>query len=1528
MRMFRRVKSAVWFDSAHHDSLRLLPTCLFLLLSFTTSAQQAKSFTEDPVKFISEVKDFFQSGATDKEECAKFMDKFEDAWKQGRINDEVKRVAYDFSNQILKKRLRATELRPFLGAIYNYGVQGRSGIAQWQECLTKVMNGKAIKNVTDFLNMSESLFESNTFYKSPTFSWAASNANYQFMCDSVPRIYFPNANIRCFNIQADSAVIYNTKGTYYPAQGKFVGVGGKVDWVRTGLEAGVAYAELRNYTVIAKSGGYTADTVNFYHKQYFQQALLGQLTEKVISEKAENVSYPRFESYVKRLKLNNLYPGVDYDGGFSMRGAKFLAAGSKEEPARIIFKRNSKNFLIASAKSFTIEKTRIASDPAEVKIMLEGDSIYHPGISFKYLVNDKHVLLYRAEEGLAKTPVSDSYHKLDMYFEEMSWKVEEPKVDFRMLVGNSQGEADFESADYYKQERYDYLQGMDQIHPLILVKDYVKFLNGGRQPYDTCTTCIWEFRGDAFAGFLKQTNTMVQPMLVKIASMGFITYIFDEDRVIVKPRLIRYILNRAGKADYDMINFHSDVKGDRIAQDAGNNNASINLLNNDLTIFGVKSILMSDSQQVVIVPKDHKVVVKKGRDFTFAGLVHAGRFDFFGKEFKFEYDKFKVILDNVDSLRLKVTSIEPDANGEHPLVRVRTVIENINGDLLIDHPKNKSGYKMFSQYPIFNSNKESFAYYDKRQIFNSVYKKDKVYFKLEPFTIDSLDNFTNTGLKFNGTFASAGIFPDLKETLGLMPDYSLGFVHKAPEGGYPLYGGKAVFKNEIRMSNEGLRGDGVVNFVTSTTVSKDFQYFPDSMNTVAQTFVVKEQKIKPEFPEVNAEEPYIHWEPKKNQMNIYKQKKPINCMNGNAQMNGVLTLTPTQLTGNGMIEFANSELVSKRIRFKSIQFDADTCDFKMKSSGAAALAFASKNVKAHIDFDKRTGEFESNGRGSFVSFPVNKYICYIDKFKWYMDKNDIEISAGNKLNAQQQKGDVELSGGSEFISTHPKQDSLRWIAQAAKVDLNNFIISARQVKFISVADAKIMPDSGNVVVEKDAKMRTLKNAKILANSVTKYHNVYGATIDITSRKNYSGSGDYDYIDEMRAKHPIHFSNISVDTTLQTFAMTEIPDSVKFTLSPNFDYKGKVKLLASNQFLEFTGAARIHHNCDKISKGWFKFSSQIDPMKIYIPISKELEGLDGKIASSVMVTTDSTHLYSAFLSPKKGRTDVEVLPADGFIYFEKLAQEYRISNKEKLAERALTGNYLSLNTKSCTVYGEGKMNLGTNLGQVSTTTVGSVNHFLIPDSTAFDLLMGINFFFDDGAIDKMANDIGVYFTNLTPTNFSRPVYEKGLRELLGKEQADKLISQVNLYGSFKKFPDELKYTLFLTDLKMKWTTKTSSYLSRGKIGIGNIQKTQINKFVDGRIEIKRKRSGDIITIYLEMDPNNWYFFTYERGLMQAVSSNANFNNIIKEMKPENRKHEEKDKPAYQFNLCTEAKKKTFLRKVGSVEEEEKEEEGGR
>lgn len=1480
---------------------------LFTVLIYTqkTSAQinPIKQYTEDPIKFIEEIKIMFEVTNMNKKEVKEYMELFTLAWNSPKYNDNLKKATYNSCNQMIKKKLRILpEYKSYLTSVMNFvnSNQSEDNFTSWQECITKILNGKVIRYYSDYLEMSENLFASNTFYKSSVVEFASSNNNYMFEYDSVPIVIFPALNLRCFNNQNDSGVIYNTKGIYYPYTGVFTGNSGKVNWTRTGLEENIVWAELKEYRISLKTSGFIADSVIFYNTNYFKKPLLGRLTEKVVSERGSNISYPRFDSYSKRMQIPDISKDVDYDGGFTMRGPKFIGSGSKEEDATLIFRREGKRFLVVGAKTIGITKDKLTAENANIKFYFDKDSITHPSINMKFMVQNRTLSLIRTDHGISKSPYLNTFHKIDMYFEELSWKIDDPKIDLRMLVGNSQEDASFESATYFRGDRYDRLQGMDPVNPLIQMREYVKKNENSR-----------DFSGLDYARYLKFSPNEVFPNLVRLSALGLISYDTEDDEVHVNEKLFDYIAYRAARMDYDVIQFPSVARGAT--------NASINLLNYDMTVFGVKQIFMSDSQNVAIYPAEQKIIIKKNRNFTFAGVVHAGRFDFFGKEFSFDYDKFIIDLKNVDSLRLTVKSREPNAYGEFPLVKVKTVIEHINGNLEIDNPNNKSGRKPFPKYPVFNSFKDSYAYYDKKQIQNGKYPKDKFYFHLEPFTIDSLDNFSNESLIFEGEMVTAGIFPVFKEALTLQADYSLGFITQAPAQGHPVYGGKGVYNSTIKLSNQGLKGAGSLNYVTSVTKSDNFIFYPDSTRALAQFFDINEQKTKPEFPKIQGEEVNMHWMPALDIMNISNKKdKKFVAYSGQSEFDGLLSLTPKELTGKGAADFSNAKLTAQLIHFKSTLFDSDTANFILKDAATGTTAFSTSNVNAHVDFSKRVGEFKSNGKGSIVEFPANQYICFMESFKWFMDDSNIEIGT-DKGQTTDTKSDLDLEGP-EFISVHPKQDSLRFNASSGKYDLKKLVISAKGVTYINVADARIYPDKGDVTVDKGAVMRTFTNSKIIANAITKYHNLYNCTINAYARKNYSGSGFYDYIDEIKAKRTFYFSNIGVDTTYQTYAETEIKDTSNFGLSPNFEYKGKVKLKASNNFLVFDGSARITHDCASIPKTWFKFESEIDPNSIYIPISKTpVDSKDKSIAASLMVTTDSTHFYSAFLSHKKSTNDIQVLPADGFLIFDKATREYRISNKEKLSENSLPGNYLNLNTAECKVYGEGKINLGGDFGQVKIESFGNANHLLIPDSTMFDMLMSIDFFFDDGAINTMSDALTAN-TNLKATDLSRPVFEKGLREMLGKEQADKLISQLNLYGSFKKFPDELKKTLFLNDVKMVWNKSSQSYTSSGQIGIGNIYKNQLNKFVDGRIELIKKRGGDILNIYLELDGNNWYYFNYTRGTMLAVSSNEAFNTSLKELKADKRKKAgEKGVPDYYFNICPPSKKTLFLRKSKSAEE---------
>ncbi|MDC0303883.1 hypothetical protein OAL15_02615 [Flavobacteriales bacterium] len=1458
---------------------------IFIGISSTVNAQQLKSFTHDNEKYITELQGFFAQG--DSKAAKKLIEEtFLPIWNSGHYNPQQKERVYTMSDLMLKKRKKAVDFENYLYTLMSFAhsMKSASDFDSFHDGMEQTIKKLSRKGFTSYLVVCRGLFEDYILYESRAVKWVAKFDMYKIQFDSLPKIVFGNLDLKAFS-KRDSSIIHNTKGVYYPTLTKWVGKGGTITWERAGFDPSKTYAELGNYVVNATKSSYAIDSVTFHHPAYLDRPHIGMLTEKILANvKEDKASYPRFDSYDKRILIEDMYKDVDYSGGFSQHGIKFIGSGNADQNAKLIFKKmnhitkKNENFLEARSKSFVIRPDKILSKKTEIAMYYEEDSIYHPGLKLNYNVENHEVTLSKEREGSGRSPFFDSYHKVDMHVDEISWKMAEDWMELQNTTGGAESSAMFESESYYDEFRYDRLMGTSEVHPLWKIQNYAREIGMNDL---TVAQVARLFRAD-----ISETKIF----LINLSNSGFMTYNYDKEMVVLKPRLEHYVLSRSKKTDYDILQFESTIEGLP--------NAKINLLNWDMDLNGVGRVFLSDSQNVVVFPYEQQLTLKNNRDFQFDGKVVGGRLDFFGHDFYFSYDDFKIQLNAIDSLRLKVPDGKANENGRQKLRVVKTVLRDLTGELLVDRRDNKSGLVEHSRYPVFNSTDDSFVYYNKRSIQDGVYRKEDFYMHLTPFSVDSLDTFTKEGLEFAGTFVSAGIFPDFEETLRLQPDFSLGFVRKTPQEGYAMYGGKGNYNATIKLSHEGLRGDGNLEYITSVSKSDDFLFYPDSVNGVAQDFNIAKQKTPVPYPPVTGVDVAVHWEPKLDHFYSYKIKNAFDFYEGEVAHHGGLDLSPAGLDGFGNMDFANSYMNSNRYNFKYRDFHADTADFKLKGASESSFAFKTRNVQMDINLDERVGMFKSNTGGDFVDFPVNQYICYIDEFKWNIDAKNIDV--------------VSDAEGSRYVSTHLKQDSLDWRSPLASFDLDNFIISAKEVHHIDVADATIYPDSGNVTIRESAKMDPLEDSKIVANRITKFHTFYESTVNVLGKWNYNARGKYDYEDVTGAKQLIEFARIGVDSAEQTFGEGTITEEAAFTLSPNFDYKGKARLFASQEFLTYEGSTRIKHDCPGITRDWLAFDYEIDPNNIYIPIPAEPKDATGKpMSSGVVISKDSTKVYPTFLSKKLKPNDIDIVAAEGYLHFDNESQEYRISNKEKLQGAVVGGNYVSLSNE-CIARGQGKLNMGMDFGQVELTPLGIVEHNMNNDSTKFNLFLGVDFFFNDECLRIMSARLIEHFPPLDAV-FYGTEYEKALIEMVGKEKTTKLIQELNLYGSFKKLPKELLKTLFLSDVELTWNPSTGSYRYKGFIGISSIDKYQVNKMVFGLVELKKKRNGDELSIYFEPSDDSWFFFNYKRGMLGAISSHDDFNAQIRDTKDDKRtKKAEKGKPKITYVLSTAIQRRNFVR----------------
>ena len=1466
---------------------------LFILIGLYNPILSQNKFTPDAEKFLKEVQSFI--GEYDKTKARKYVKSFEPLWFGEFFDANNKAHVYATLNTMRSKQLRLVpHFLSYFNAIlyYSQNEMSKEKFENWQNVLDILLKKANSRRIEQFLKVSENLFLDGTIYltsrsqKAATRWEVARKDNFKIKyLKKVPVFTFQDVDLKCFS-KGDSSVIYNTYGDFFPLTSIWLGSKGKIDWQRANMDKNVFYANFKDYKLALKNSSYYIDSVSFY-SSYFDQPIMGKLTEKVLSAISDKkrVSYPTFESYDKRLNIENVNnnKNIEFNGGFTIRGRNLYGSGSVDNLSILKLSYNNKEILTAESIRFIINEDGISSDNAKIRFNVGEDSIIHPSANLKFSENSKNLVISRGNEGISAAPFYNSYHQLDMYSQSLEWKVGDPLINFKALEGSQETRAQFASLNFFDVKTYDQLN-TPYGNVLVDIKNYVNKINKK------------SFSAIELASYLRKSINDFQFVLFNLTELGFLVY--DADRAIVScnEKLFNYIENRSGKKDYDVLIINSDA----------NVNARLSLSSLDLKIFGIDRVVLSLQHKVWIKPQSNSIIIKKNRDLNFDGLITAGKTQYYGSDFSFIYNDFKLNLPHCDSMFVWADYKESRKKGK--LVRCLSSIQSLVGYIQIDQSNNKSGVDTsHHEYPILHSNNPTYVYYDDPMIQNGIYDREKFMFVIDPFEMDSLDEFANQGLNLNGLFKSGGIFPDFEESLIIMPDYSFGFSRNTPVDGFKIYNQLANYDNEIRLSHEGLKGTGTIEFFTSTAISEDITFFPDSVSAIAHTYLNEKRESDPEIPLVKGKDCKISYIPNDSLFYAYSLDSNFKFFDHEeSDLMGELKLGFDGIIGSGVMRFGTGEVESLKYTYETDVILADTSEFRLVSlsNDLDALSFKTQNLNARVDFATRIGEFKSNSGESFVTFPENQYICYMDQFNWYMDNGELEME-----NSKQAAADINIDTdldltASNFYSIHPDQDSLNFGSSKAKFDVRKKRITCNKIPFIKVADSRIAPDSGAIVIRRKAKIDPLENAVIRTNDITKYYSIYDADVEIFTKHDYLASGIYDYLDLNGDKQNIFFSEIKPDTTDQTHGLGTIKKNKGFKLSPNYEFYGDVKLSSTIENLEFSGYTQIVHSCKNIDQKWIEFTSVINPSDIYIPIvydsTKKYSNYDNIYSGMIFNTTDSLSLYPTFVSSKTNDNHIEMINTDGYLRYNSTKKEYQISNKDKLTEYTLPGNYTALNIESCRTKSDGEFDFAIDLDQVKTNQAGEIKFNPKKWSTEFKTSTIFEFLISENAMDILSKSI-LDFPELRSLDYENSYYEKSLRELVGVESADKIMENLMVSGKIKKMPELLEKPIFIGDIRYKWNPNRKSYVSYGDIGIANINKKQIMKYVKGKIVISKKLTGNDLTIYLQLDKDNFYYFNYKKGLMKVYSSNEDFNKIISETKKDETKSKIKGFPDYQYML---------------------------
>ena len=1482
--------------------LAFLSFVVFFMLSANVGfAEDRNSFSGDRDTFIKELEVFMKK--SNNQLITETFNSFEKYFNRGAFTEAEVNMIIAASNKMLEQRITPNPVfKDYLTSLLfiKEGHNEKHLFKEWHQILMEVLTNdfrtktKQFKNYVDF---SSTLFSDGAFVTGQKGkAWLLRNGKFH-LGNSDGKFFVFVKSGHLVKIQKGQEFIINaTSGYFYPESKTWKGEGGTIAWNAAGNTN--IDCTLKKYNIVLKGNLVKIDTVFLQYDELFpEQKISGSFETKVSKSKSVIETYPRFTSHQRDLKIDQLNDRVQLSGGLKLKGTNIIAYGDALQPAQLIIQDPEKKQSVkAEGLQFGLTNdTQIAASGVAVDLFLQNDVLTHPSANLRYDLNDAALELSIGNLPENKAPFFASYQGLNIYTDKISWMIGTDYLSINKKnprIGNGNKKVMFESQDFFNIQTYRKLQNVADQNPIATLK-----LLRDKTKTDT-------INANTFAQTLNPNFSVnnIRALIYEMVASGFILFSPKTEIITIKKRLVHFADAAQSLRDYDLIRFYSESNG---------TNAKLNISNNEIVVDQVSTIEFSDRQKVAAKPYKKQLVLKKNRNLSFDGKIFAGHSSFEGKDFNFEYQPNHLVLDSVRYFDLFTISNTKDAKGGFKAESIASRIEHAKGVLLIDAPDNKSGKEDIKMFPSFNTKGKSYLFYDRPEIQKGSYSRDSFFVALEEFHLNGLDQLLPEDLNFKGNLVSAGILPEIAETVKLQKDGSLGMNANSPAEGYPAYGDKGNFQGAVSLSNNGFTAKGTINYQGATLESDDIIMKPQELISTAQKFELEESEApENEKPQVYGEEVAINWQPYKDSMYISVKEKGFKVFReGNYTLRDLLILTPGGLKGRGIFEWDKGELTSNLYSFGANHIESDTANLTIKARGLDHLALNTKNVYTNLNFKNNIGTVRANADSVYTELPYNTYITSLNEFDWDMKNETINFKA-------------DKDGKGSFRSTNDEHDGLIFWGKEAFYDLKTFELKLGGVSKIETADAFVMPDSGQVEIYKLGTMKTLTNATIIANTTNQYHIIRRAKVDILGRKEYRASGFYEY---------------NLGDRKQEFALTEIIGEPvgkgkkkgeecltsavgKTTLGEDFyidekiKFNGSIGLVASRANLDFTGFG--HLVADKLpNTEWFSVNSMGDKLNLRLSYNEPKNKAGDILRTGLVVQLSTGKLYPATMTAKKRENDYLLFETKGLLDYDPAIDAFYFGDSLKIVSGVRSGNLLTYDNQKGRIKAEGKFNFFGEEDALVATVAGMTefSHQKEDSKTPeklFELMLGVDLFLPKKLMKIIETDLVANAYNSRNIDYlkNREFYQTALSEFIpeGKELAT---TRARMINTGLKLPQKYNFPILLSDLKMTWDENRSSLVAgKGMFGLAGFNGTPINKKIDGTLEFRILRNGTKKFTFQIVIPGetNKYFFEYQDGVLLTVSTNQNYNEAVENLKKKDRFVKTKKGQTLEIGLTNETK----------------------
>lgn len=1327
---------------------------------------------------------------------------------------------------------------------------------------------------------------------------------------SGPTIKFDQLEL-LVNSGYDSVALHNVKGSFLVMDNIFVGEQATIDWSSVGFDKDKVFAKIGGFELDVSSPRFVLRGAKFKYKDVFDEPIAGEVTYKPEKTRVINaMHYPKFTSLENNIKVAGLVGPYSYFiGGFTLEGNKINSVSKYKGPSTFRIDDSGRPKLKIVSRKLVFQDSSMSAERARLVIYSKFDSIYHPAVRLRYNQKNNTLVVQKDKGGFRNTPYVATANKMNFTADILSWKLDQDSIYFSTLLARNEVPLIFQSNEYYDRNTFPSLSGLYNFNPLKLVIAYLK-----KEGID-------QFYVEELAVDKNIKIQTLQGAMMSLYQRGYVNYDPNTGIVSLTEKGRHKGEAQNGKADYDSVLLLSLV--------SDGSNAIYDLRTQEIHINGVDKFYLAKVLDVSVEADSNQITIMRNRDIKFNGKLAAGNFDYIGHDFIFNYDSFLVQMKQIDAIELYV--IEETPNGpkrkkinnslsgipetglkkpkqkpEHevdttafdqtlpdslssdvpgPAVAL-SAMSGTSGVLYISKPNNKSGKKLIPNFPKFQGGGTgSVVYFDKPEILNGAYDKS-LYFTLPPFNLDSLSDSDPSAIKFSGTFYSNDWFPEFSEKLHIMPDFSLGFDHAIPPEGYQLFGGNGRLYNRLTLDKNGVVGHGSLKFLTTTLLSDGFVFYRDSVVADGVSFMMEKEMFgNIEYPQISAENFHMRWLPMKDSMYISNMGAPFNMYNGDAALNGSVIVTNKGVKGLGTLDTHNSLTTSKDYTFNPDDYHARHARFEIRSDNPEKPALLGEDVKLGFNLETKQAEISPEIEGvAAIGFPYAQFKTSITNARWDLENQKVYMSKPE---------DVDIRS-SYFYTTRADLDSLRFSATEAVYDMQNLELKVSGIPYITVADAKITPENGEVLILENARIGTLHNTTIELDTLTGYHELYNATVNIISRNQFEGEGTYRFINAVKDTFAIKLKDFHLeefaegrrgqDVSQHSVATGFIKEEDNLIISPGMFYKGNVKLLAHKKALQLDGFVKLDLRSITDYDTWIKYASQAEQQEVEFNFEESITASGQLLSAGLHFDHNNNNLYSTFIFDKRDPMDEDFFKPSGYLSFKSDSNEYIIINRNKDLGISYSGKVFAYDESTKKIRFEGPIHFMDNSKTKEIVASGIGGGRIDQNKLSFDCFLTMDYKIPSTIYSLMAED------------FVKVIDEFGAPEAIGdRTELLYLMSEIignratkayvqrstQAYVPLVSMSPSLVKPFVFSNLKFNWSEDQHAFYNDGKLGLSNVLRTDLNAQFEGFFEIRKTLDGESINLFIKAAPESWYYFSYENNKLFIYTSNKELNTFVKE-----------------------------------------------